>query len=168
MRMKLNQLIAMALIAAMPAAGLTAMAEETETETVAEVTESTETADAAESDELYQEAIGFLNYLGIFTGDENGDMRPEDAVSRAEIAAIILREMNITNMSKYNDSFSDVSSAHWAADIIQTAYENGIINGADRRKACRALRKASCRCYVAHRERVQRRMPLRTVPRKVP
>ncbi len=131
MRMKLNQLIAMALIAAMSATGLTALAEETETDPVAEVTESTETAGAAESDELYQEAIGFLNYLGIFTGDENGDMRPEDAVSRAEIAAIILREMNITNMSKYNDSFSDVSSAHWAADIIQTAYENGIINGFD-------------------------------------
>lgn len=133
MGIKLNRLIAAALIASIPITGAAVFAEEAETDTAA-VTESTgndSEADnaAAEADEYYQEAISFLNYLGIFTGDENGDMRPEDTISRAEIAAIILREMNVTNMSGYHDTFSDVDSTHWASDIIQTAYDNGIING---------------------------------------
>lgn len=130
MKTKFNRLIAMALIAVMSAAGLTAFAAETEADITADVT-TADTESTADADEHYQEAIGFLNYLGIFTGDENGDMRPEDTISRAEIAAIILREININNMSSYSGSFSDVDSTHWAADIIQTAYENGIINGYD-------------------------------------
>lgn len=88
-------------------------------------------ADLPENDRWYQEAIGFLAHLGIFTGDENGDMKPEDNVTRAEIAAIILREMNITEMNSYTDVFYDVDDTHWAANIIQTAYDNGIINGYD-------------------------------------
>lgn len=86
---------------------------------------------SAENDKWYQEAIGFLAYLGIFTGDENGDMKPESPVTRAEIAAIILREMNITATSPYTDTFYDVSGSHWAAETIQTAYDNRIINGFD-------------------------------------
>lgn len=88
-------------------------------------------ADTPENDKNYQEAIGFLNYLGIFTGDENGDMKPEETITRAEISAIILREMNITAMSEYKGIFEDVDDSHWAADVIQTAYDNGIINGYD-------------------------------------
>lgn len=107
-----------------------ASAEETAADEVSGAVE-TENISVTENDQWYQEAIGFLEYLGIFTGDETGDMKPEEAVTRAEIAAIILREMNITTMSEYNNTFNDVDSSHWAADIIQTAYDNGIINGYD-------------------------------------
>lgn len=101
-----------------------------ETADTAETTVETETDDSyEENDEWYQEAIGLLTHLGIFTGDENGNMNPDSNVTRAEIAAIILREMNVQVISPYNNSFNDVDSSHWAADIIQTAYDNGIING---------------------------------------
>lgn len=127
MKKKLNRLIALFLMSTIAAgSGFTAVAAEDTTEAA-----ENETVNTAENDRWYQEAIGFLAYLGIFTGDENGNMNPESDVTRAEIAAIILREMNITDMNTYNDTFSDVDDGHWAADIIQTAYDNGIINGYD-------------------------------------
>ncbi|MBQ8301411.1 MAG: S-layer homology domain-containing protein, partial [Clostridia bacterium] len=120
MSKKFIQIIAMMLITSMLAGtGMIAYAQES-------ASQQTQTA---ENDELYQEAIGFLNYLGIFYGDENGDMKPEDTITRAEISAIILREMNVTSKATYNGIFTDVDSSHWAADDIQTAYENGIISG---------------------------------------
>lgn len=85
--------------------------------------------DIVENEKFYNEAIGFLTYLGIFKGDEKGDMKPDEYVTRAEIAAIILREMNITNMLTYENVFNDVDESHWAASVIQTAYSSGIING---------------------------------------
>ncbi len=125
MKEKFKRIISLLLaVTIMSGTGIMAAADE-----VVENTTVTASVDTAENDKWYQEAIGFLAYLGIFQGDENGDMKPEEAVSRAEIAAIILREMNISNMSAYRDTFNDVDTSHWAADVIQTAYDNGIING---------------------------------------
>lgn len=116
MREILNKLIAVLLVAAITiVSGITAFADE-------EITVTTD-------DVLYQEAAGFLNYLGIMVGDEKGDMKPEEKITRAEIAAIILRETNVENKSEYKGIFEDVDESHWGADDIQTAYETGIIAG---------------------------------------
>lgn len=88
-----------------------------------------QTDESASADSHYQEAIGFLSYLGIFTGYEDGDMRPEETITRAELSAIILRLINVSGMATYKDGFTDVDSSHWAANVIQTAYDNAIING---------------------------------------
>lgn len=124
MRERLERLIATLLvivIAVMPS--INVLADETTN------SDTQNTADIAENDENYQEAAGFLNYLGIMVGDENGDMKPEETITRAEIAAIILRETNIEKKSEYKGIFDDVDESHWAADDIQTAYESGIISG---------------------------------------
>lgn len=124
---KRNTAVTILLIATLSAGmGNAVLAEESVT--AVSPSAATETAD---NDKHYQEAIGFLKYLGIFTGDEKGDMKSEETITRAEISAIILRELNITAMSEYQGIFEDVDDTHWAADIIQTAYDNGIINGYD-------------------------------------
>lgn len=116
MRERLNQLIAALLVTVIAiVSGITVFADEEKT--------------AATDDALYQEAVGFLNYLGIMVGDETGDMKPEETITRSEIAAIILRETNVKNKSEYKGIFEDVDESHWAADDIQTAYEIGIIAG---------------------------------------
>lgn len=81
------------------------------------------------NDTYYEEAIGLLSYLGIFSGYEDGSMRPDTKITRAEMAAIILRMFNMQNYSEYKGGFSDVDSSHWAANIIQTVSESKVING---------------------------------------
>lgn len=100
------------------------------TEAPVEATEAPATDEGAYSeDAYYQKALSLCTALGIISGYEDGSVRPESNVTRAEMAKIILTMLNITSMSKYQNNFTDVSESHWAADIIQTAQETGIING---------------------------------------
>ena len=45
------------------------------------------------------------------------------------MASIVLRMLAITSMSTYQNEFTDVTTAHWAANQIQTAKEASIISG---------------------------------------
>lgn len=82
-----------------------------------------------ESDNVYNRALALATALGIITGYEDGSYKPESSVTRAEMAAIVLRMLNTTAGSAYSNSFNDVKADHWAADTIQTAAELSIING---------------------------------------
>lgn len=89
--------------------------------------------DVAETDSYY-EAIETLNKLSILTGDpadENGDaaFRPNDTITRAEVAAIVCRMQGMNNLAQQNTSFTDVPSTHWASGYIATAESMQIING---------------------------------------
>ena len=121
-----------------------APAEETEaaaeaTEADAEEAEATEapvatqapvlTGTAYDNDAYYQKALSLCSALGIISGYEDGSVKPESKVTRAEMASIVLRMLNTKSMSVYQNGFKDVTSAHWAADQIQTAQEASIING---------------------------------------
>lgn len=104
------------------------------TEAPAEATEAPVQATASEStkyddDNYYQRAVSLCKALGIITGYEDGSVKPESTVTRAEMAAIILRMLNNTTSSTYQNIFTDVTSAHWAANTIQTASSLNIING---------------------------------------
>jgi hypothetical protein len=73
----------------------------------------------------------------ITTGCGNNNYCPSDSVSRAQIAAFIIRtlygeEFNFTT-SPY---FSDVSSNHWAFKYIQKLYEEGITTGCNGNNYC--------------------------------
>lgn len=138
MKERVNRLISALLVASMlimPGMAVFADEESDAAETVAEETleataaPASSSTDAAANDTYYQEAAGFLKYLGIMVGDDKGDMKPEETITRAEIAAIILRITNVQSKSTYAGIFEDVEDSHWAADDIQTAYEAGIIAG---------------------------------------
>ena len=67
----------------------------------------------------------------IMVGDENGDFRPDDKVSRAEFCAVILRCLGYDDGIGivYENKFSDVDESHWAYESINALYELGMING---------------------------------------
>lgn len=99
--------------------------EATEAPTTTTTVESTE----YDSDSYYQKALALCQGLGIITGYDDGTIRPESTVTRAEMAAIVLRMLNSTSSSTYQNVFTDVADSHWAAGTIQTASSLGIVNG---------------------------------------
>ncbi len=82
-----------------------------------------------DSDAYYQKALALCQGLGIITGYEDGSVKPDSTVTRAEMAAIILRMLANNSTSTYQNIFTDVAASHWAASTIQTASALGIING---------------------------------------
>lgn len=71
-----------------------------------------------------------LYNLGIMTGDENGDLRLNDKITRAEVAKMICVAGNIYLTTNNGENiFNDVAADHWAYKYIYTAKENKIING---------------------------------------
>ena len=107
------------------------------TEAPAEATEAPAAPTAApvveaskyDNDNYYAKALSLCKALGIITGYEDGSVKPDSSVTRAEMAAIILRTINSTTTTKYQNIFSDVEASHWAADTIQSASALAIING---------------------------------------
>jgi hypothetical protein len=71
--------------------------------------------------------IRALHRIGIVNGTGNGAFNPNQEITRAEMAAILAR---VLNMSAPNgaSNFSDISG-HWAADNIEQLSQAGIVNG---------------------------------------
>ena len=86
--------------------------------------------DVAE-ESAYYEAVETLNKLDIITGYEDGTFKPEDGVTRAEMAALIARIQGYGDTAKgsANTGFTDVPASHWASGYIANAAGMGIING---------------------------------------
>ena len=70
-------------------------------------------------------AISTLTNAGILKGFEDGNFRPNEPVTRAQMAAIIAR---FANLSEGTVSFTDIEG-HWAQKSIELAAGNGWING---------------------------------------
>jgi|GEM_PF-2345490 len=86
-------------------------------------------AQAADIDEMK-----LLQENGIIKGDENGDLRPDDELTRAEFATILCRAIGIEDIARSaamteKAYFSDVAATHWAAGYINAAVEHKAING---------------------------------------
>jgi hypothetical protein len=80
--------------------------------------EPTQAPDLYAQDNYYNKALSLCSALGIITGYDDGSVKPESTVTRAEMAAIILRMTAVTSLSTYRNLFTDVASSHWAANTI--------------------------------------------------
>ena len=69
-----------------------------------------------DNDSYYDKALSLCSALGIITGYEDGSVKPDSKVTRAEMASIVLRMLDLTSTSTYQNGFTDVTSSHWAAD----------------------------------------------------
>lgn len=74
-----------------------------------------------------QAAIEALAASGVINGMEDGTFAPNQGMTRAEFATIVVRGLGLE--PKANNAFSDVSASAWYAGFIGTASEQGIING---------------------------------------
>ncbi len=74
-----------------------------------------------------------LKSLGIMVGDEDGNMRLEDNITRAEAAKMICVIMGVNKDDFLSavavSAFPDVTDSHWAKFYINTIKDLGIIEG---------------------------------------
>lgn len=117
--------LAFAMIVTMlPAMALVASADETETAGINKLAFS----DIANSP--YQREIGVLNAISVLAGDPEGTFRPGDSISRAEMAAIIVRIYGMeANVVAGPTNFDDVPADHWSSGYVNIASGLGVING---------------------------------------
>ncbi len=77
-----------------------------------------------------REEVEFLGGLDIITGDENGNFRPDDNITRAEFAALTARTIGLSE-TPYENSFFDVVEDDWFSGWVQTCRSNDLMNGYD-------------------------------------
>lgn len=79
----------------------------------------------------YHWGVGAINAVleeGIFKGNDSNQFRPEDALKRGQMAAIISRAFDLKAPSTPTE-FTDVPSDHWAYTDIQKLAASGITVG---------------------------------------
>ena len=70
------------------------------------------------------------NNVAYITGYEDNSFRPQNAVTRAEVAAMLSRLLsNFDRTKTYDNYFSDVPSNAWYANAVNFMKEQGIIKG---------------------------------------
>ncbi|AFZ20347.1 S-layer homology domain-containing protein [Allocoleopsis franciscana] len=65
---------------------------------------------------------------GLITGFSNGTFRPDDKMTRAQYAALLVKAFNPT-AKRDATKFTDVANDFWAKDVIQQAYRSQFISG---------------------------------------
>lgn len=78
------------------------------------------------SDHWAYEEVSYLAQKGIMTGDEGG-MRLDSPVKRAEFAKMVNKNFNLTQKS--NNVFSDINPEQWFYDDILIAFGHGYLKG---------------------------------------
>lgn len=75
------------------------------------------------------ESILYLRARGIISGFADGTFRPNGKVTRAQLAAMLVRAKGIQVSPEAKPEFRDVPSGHWAYKEIAAAKAEGIISG---------------------------------------
>lgn len=74
----------------------------------------------------YNTYVATLNNAGVITDSSNGCFRPNEAITRAELAAMLAKFSETTSAANY---FNDVSASYWAANAIAICAKLGWITG---------------------------------------
>jgi len=65
----------------------------------------------------------------IFEGGSDGKFRPNDPVSRGELATVMVRYLQLETGKPIELHYKDVGAQHWAAPAIESLFRNGMISG---------------------------------------
>ncbi|PWK11256.1 immunoglobulin-like domain-containing protein [Tumebacillus permanentifrigoris] len=76
-------------------------------------------------------AIETAYQLGYMKGDGGGTFRPQDPISREEVATILVRSLNVdTTGLGASLTFADKAQiSEWAQDAVAFMYQNGVVKG---------------------------------------
>ena len=80
----------------------------------------------------YEGAVTRLVALGVITGYPDGNFGPNDTITRAQFAAVVVRSLGyetIAETAKGVTKFSDVAANYWGAGYINLAVSLGVIKG---------------------------------------
>lgn len=68
--------------------------------------------------------------LGLVNGYEDNTFRPDNSITRAEIAAVLVRSMKVTSETSGNLPFADYKKIpDWAKSAVKAAYNEGLVKG---------------------------------------
>lgn len=74
-------------------------------------------------------AVAIANTKGYIRGYEDNTIRPNNPISREEVAVIIYRIVSIADNSTASDRFNDSAQITWSRDAINATVAAGILNG---------------------------------------
>ncbi|MGN9165488.1 S-layer homology domain-containing protein [Tissierellaceae bacterium HCP3S3_D8] len=80
----------------------------------------------------YEKAVARLVAFGVLDGYKDGTYRPDQDVTRAEFAKILVEALGIGNAAKAaagKVTFKDVPASHWASGYVSTASGYGLLKG---------------------------------------
>lgn len=80
------------------------------------------------SDYWAKNEVNYLASKGLLNGYEDGTFRPENPITRAEVATILVRS-NGDIKQKFKKIFPDIDDSHWANKYIEKAAELGYMLG---------------------------------------
>jgi S-layer homology domain len=72
--------------------------------------------------------ITVLVQKGIIAGYPDGTFKPDQAITRAEFAALLNKAFELQPV-RAGRKFKDVPNKYWAAPVIQKAYQSGFLSG---------------------------------------
>ncbi|MFP3376518.1 S-layer homology domain-containing protein [Bacillus sp. SIMBA_069] len=78
---------------------------------------------------MFEKDIKAIAQAGIMTGDGTGTFRPDDVLTRYEMAVILQRAFHLE--FKGQEKFKDVPKGHWAYEAVNTLRSNRIAQGDD-------------------------------------
>lgn len=76
-------------------------------------------------------SIELLTNLGVLDGFDDGSFKPNETVTRAQMAKMICEALGYKNVMPTATDFIDVPTSHWASGYIATGAAKGYINGYD-------------------------------------
>ncbi len=74
-------------------------------------------------------AINKLAAAGIISGFEDHTFRPDETVTRAQLASLLVNALSLTPTAGVSPSFQDVPASYWGYQAVETAAANGLISG---------------------------------------
>ena len=80
-------------------------------------------------DDWFNVTVSSLANMGAISGYEDGTFRPNEPISRAELAAMAVRFYDTFEAEYEEGTFLDVGGDEWYADAIAAAEELGILGG---------------------------------------
>ncbi|RWS42066.1 S-layer homology domain-containing protein [Bacillus mycoides] len=83
--------------------------------------------DISERSTMFPNEILALTERGIFKGDEKGNFRPRETITRAEVAQVLTQTFSFEALQQH--TFTDVSNNYWAKNAISALQANNVIVG---------------------------------------
>ncbi len=77
----------------------------------------------------YNHAVAVLHKMGIILGDDNGNFNPDQNITRAEVAAMVVRFYEVAEGTVLNNRFTDVETTKWYAEAVLLADYYGLMQG---------------------------------------
>lgn len=87
-------------------------------------------SDDVNANAWYKNYVNFAVFKEYISGYEDGTIRPDNMITRAEFASMIARYINVTP-AEGQDRFNDIEGYYWCRQQINALADMGIISGYD-------------------------------------